>query len=370
MTLKTALIKIRYFILPCLLSAATTITCLPFVNRELGRDPGVFFYIGWRMLFGEVPYRDIWDHKPPIISFLNWLGQLLTPGSRWGMVIIEFIFFLSSFIILYHLLDRLFSKKTAIIGIICYFLMLFFRVQGGNFTTEYTILFQLISLSIAIRIYENERFDFKNFLIIGAMGALAFLTKQTAIGISMAIVTYLIITFIRRKHYFLLFKGLGLMFLGSILIFLPVALYFIINNAFFEFLSAAFGYNFYYASVDFLVRLRNIANFFTTINEFPLVQFALLGLTVFLLKQVRGRHLTEIQKDLYWVAMIGLPIEIVLITGASRIYWHYYQVVLLTLTLLAAFFFHFIFSQLSAMHIPNKKTVCCILCNHHPFYLE
>jgi uncharacterized membrane protein len=29
------------------------------------RDSGVFLYIGWRMLHGDIPYLDVWDHKPP-----------------------------------------------------------------------------------------------------------------------------------------------------------------------------------------------------------------------------------------------------------------------------------------------------------------
>ena len=38
-------------------------------NHPAGRDPaedtGVFLYAAQRLLDGGVPYRDIWDHKPP-----------------------------------------------------------------------------------------------------------------------------------------------------------------------------------------------------------------------------------------------------------------------------------------------------------------
>ena len=49
------------------------------------RDSGVFLYIGSRILEGEVPYRGIWDHKGPLIYYINALGIALTPGSEYGV---------------------------------------------------------------------------------------------------------------------------------------------------------------------------------------------------------------------------------------------------------------------------------------------
>ena len=55
------------------------------------RDPGVFLYIGWRILNGELPYRDIWDHKPPFIFYINALGLAITKNSQWGVWLLEFV---------------------------------------------------------------------------------------------------------------------------------------------------------------------------------------------------------------------------------------------------------------------------------------
>lgn len=46
-------------------------------------DAGVFGVVGWRMANGALPYRDVWDHKPPGIFLVNFLaaaaGELQWP---------------------------------------------------------------------------------------------------------------------------------------------------------------------------------------------------------------------------------------------------------------------------------------------------
>ncbi|MCX6545566.1 MAG: hypothetical protein NTV05_14290 [Acidobacteria bacterium] len=38
---------------------------VPAVVQPLGLDQGAYSYVGQRILAGDVPYRDVWDHKPP-----------------------------------------------------------------------------------------------------------------------------------------------------------------------------------------------------------------------------------------------------------------------------------------------------------------
>lgn len=44
------------------------------------RDVGVWAYAGWRLLSGDVPYVDFFDHKPPGIFVVFALGELLGGG--------------------------------------------------------------------------------------------------------------------------------------------------------------------------------------------------------------------------------------------------------------------------------------------------
>src|ERR671918_83423 len=65
------------------------------------RDSGVFLYMGWRFLNGDIPYRDIWDHKPPLIYFVDALGIALTPHSLWGVWVLRFLFIFFTLFLIY-----------------------------------------------------------------------------------------------------------------------------------------------------------------------------------------------------------------------------------------------------------------------------
>ena len=60
-------------------------------NHPAGRDPaedtGVFFYAAQRLLDGGVPYRDIWDHKPPGVYFVDAVGLAL--AGRVGIWVVQ-----------------------------------------------------------------------------------------------------------------------------------------------------------------------------------------------------------------------------------------------------------------------------------------
>jgi hypothetical protein len=77
----------KYFIPLLLLSIFIFAMLIPISPKYMlytYRDSGVFLYAGWRITEGDIPYRDIWDHKPPVIFYINALGLSLTKGSRWG----------------------------------------------------------------------------------------------------------------------------------------------------------------------------------------------------------------------------------------------------------------------------------------------
>ena len=90
--------KLQQRIIPVLVSfAGTLITLFPSNPNNMtlpSRDSGVFLYAGWRFLHADIPYRNVWDHKPPLIYFMDALGLTLTPHSLWGVWLLQGIFIL------------------------------------------------------------------------------------------------------------------------------------------------------------------------------------------------------------------------------------------------------------------------------------
>ena len=52
---------------------------------RIGKDGGLFAYFGARILQGDIPYVDIWDHKPPIVFYLNALVEALFKPVPWAV---------------------------------------------------------------------------------------------------------------------------------------------------------------------------------------------------------------------------------------------------------------------------------------------
>jgi hypothetical protein len=58
----------------------------------LGRDQGLFFYVAreW-MLRGQLLYRDVWDHKPPLVYLIYMASMGLFGVHPWAIRIVEFL---------------------------------------------------------------------------------------------------------------------------------------------------------------------------------------------------------------------------------------------------------------------------------------
>jgi hypothetical protein len=68
-----------------LAAIAFVLARVPFVDLPLERDEGDYAYVAWRMLAGDVPYRDAFDQKPPGIYGVY--AALFALGARSGVAI-------------------------------------------------------------------------------------------------------------------------------------------------------------------------------------------------------------------------------------------------------------------------------------------
>src|SRR6266496_1916463 len=100
--------KLQNIVLPTFMfMVGTLIALFPSNPNNMtlpSRDSGVFLYVGWRFLNGDIPYRDVWDHKPPLIYFVDALGLRLTPDSLWGVWLLQFIVIFLTLLLIYKLL--------------------------------------------------------------------------------------------------------------------------------------------------------------------------------------------------------------------------------------------------------------------------
>ena len=317
------------------------------------RDSGVFLYAGWRILNGEIPYRDFWDHKPPVIFYINALGLLITNNSRWGVWLIEFLAVCLAAYIGFRLVRKFLGPYPAVFSLFLWLLTLAFVVEGGNLTTEYALLLQFAALWL---IYDSDKPGFPNWrwFLVGILGGLAFFTKQTTIGIWIAIVLYLTIQRLYSRQAKRWIKEIFFIAAGGLSICVGVVAFFALNGALEQFWSAAFQFNFVYSSSVGGVedRLKPILEGLGDLKGVGIFQFAMIGYIIGLFVFFK-RNILRDGLPLLAVGLIALPVEWILIFIQGRIVPHYLMTLLPVLALFTGITFWVLFSWLSSWK-PSK----------------
>ena len=215
-------------------------------------DPSVYLYVGQTMLDGGAPYRDAWDHKPPLAFFLYALGLVLTPAALWGIWVLEAAMLSAAGVLAYLLLEKIAGPALSALSVMLGLLGLF-PILWGYSIEEFSLVFQVLVLYALARYLLSARNTTRAALAFGigaATGALFFL-KQSLIAAGLAAGLYLFLDLLlcrdRRK-----LAHLAAVIGGFALVSALVAGYLWSRGAMASYLSAAFTFNFSYAGLGLL----------------------------------------------------------------------------------------------------------------------
>jgi hypothetical protein len=325
---------------------------MPFVRR----DSGVFLYSGWRILNGEVPYRDIWDNKPPVIFYINAAGLAISGGSRWGVWLIELISLSCVALIGFKLLNKIFGRLPALLSSCLWALTLIGLISGGNYATEYTLPMQFACLWLAYESEKKEVYSWRGYLI-GVLCGLAFLTKQNTIGIGIAIILHNLITRVRPASWKKALVDSFLIILGGMTSLVGIVSWMAVQGVTEQFWEAAFVYNFVNSSSGFLSRVKSIA---TGMFYLPtLTLLALIGWGASLLRSKFNKlHLRQAldpgAASFLSIGLIDLPIEVIMASISGFSFRHYYMSLLPIYAVFAGYSFWLLCARLSYPPISRK----------------
>ncbi len=326
----------------------------PMNMPSMYRDSGVFLYAGWRILNGELPYRDIWDHKPPIIYYLDALGLAITRNSRWGVWLLELLCLVTAAYLGYALVKKAMGTLPAVYSLTAWLVSLTYVIQGGNLTTEYTLPLQFAALWLAYDLNRTENSGWRWFLL-GILGAAAFFTKQTTIGIWAAILLYTAFSRLKDRQVSRWITEMWRFFAGFITICTGWILFFAIQGGLAQFWDAAFRFNYIYSFIldaGTLTRMEHFLMGIRLLTRTGLFQTALVGYGLGLIFFRYKKSIIGGWQMLFWIGVIDLPLELLLINSSGRDLGHYYMTLLPVLTIFTGFSMQVILSYLSSREIP------------------
>lgn len=174
-----------------LLAALLLITFLagsPALGINPGRDSGGFLYAADVILDGGVVYRDVWDHKPPAIYFIDALGLLIGDRSIWGVWALELLFAAIAITAIVAVTRRYGFVESIGAGtmIAC---GLFALSRSDNYAEEYAAAAQCIGIWMW-RGRPLRELSALTLVGIAATGVVAFLLKPPLAGVWMVMVAF------------------------------------------------------------------------------------------------------------------------------------------------------------------------------------
>ena len=243
--LKIGLVRLGPYLLLGFLAMMVLLPIAPHLQVTPSTDLSVFLYIGQRILKGDVPYLDVWDHKGPLVYYIDAVGLGLTGGSRWGVWLLEFVFVVGAAWVGFKLLKQALGTWPALFGMVLLTLQLQLVIDGGNLTEEYSLLFQFSTLWFFWKALHDK--GTMQYIFAGAAAGFCFLLRPNNIGVGLAIALYLTwLAISARKADG--WKPLAALVAGGLIVLAPAALYFWAAGALPALWDQVFNFNLAYGA--------------------------------------------------------------------------------------------------------------------------
>jgi len=295
------------------------------LDRLPGRDNGVFLYGGQQILLGKIPYLDFWDHKGPLIHYINALGLYLGNGYRWGVWGIEFIFLALTGFGVYKILKINRGTVSGLIGLGSWAFATHsigpYHFGDSNFTETYSNLFNVLVLLCWVKTRQQVKAK-RYFVWIGLLGGASLLLRPNSLGVVIAVILVEIIQGIFCKTTRATVNDTSLILIGCAVFPILFALFFYRAGALPSVIDAVFRYNLIYARSGVSV-----------ISDFIIIRgtqiFALLGGLAYVIAiAFLARIVSDIKNQLpvgtfSLLLLLGVPLEMGLISLSGRVYPHY-----------------------------------------------
>jgi 4-amino-4-deoxy-L-arabinose transferase-like glycosyltransferase len=176
---------------------------LPGLGLPLDRDSAVYAVIGRGLRDGDLPYRDLIDHKQPLVYSVYALLDWLAPRSAWAIHFAAALLAGVAAWILYLVLREPYGRRRAgaaaalavVLGASRY-------VEGFDFNTEHLMTLPA-TLAVAVALLAPGRHAFW----IGALIGLAMLGKGVGILLAPAALTPLLLAAEDRRRALWRFAG-------------------------------------------------------------------------------------------------------------------------------------------------------------------
>lgn len=296
-------------------------------------DSSVFVYVAQIMHRGGMPYIDVFDHKGPLLYWINYLSYFM---GKYGVLLPQYLMWIAVFWAVWRWLKKELSATISCfalcIGAIC---AVWFNEHGGNLTETYAfplILFPLLWLYDAAM--GKKQFSLWKCFATGLCTGGILMLRPNMLAMPLTIALFLLVEAIRNKEWKLLGKQAFAGVSGLIITVLPFILWLVYKGALDDCWKCYILFNMEYARLHGV--FPNLKNklVFLTCRSYP---FFLAGFfTLLSALQYFSEKVPDRKKVLFWNTVF-LLISLVIFFVNPR-YSHYFLPMIPALFLTCAIF--------------------------------
>jgi hypothetical protein len=223
-------------------------------------DPNIYMDVGKAVRKGLVLYRDVFDHKGPLLLLVF---AVLSIPSQYSMIGLYLLLCLTLGISLIYLFRtaRLFVPEKTSLGICLVFPFFLLNnltySQGGGSAEELLLpcfcgsLFYLVRFFLREKQGGTDRAGFRElarpFFLLGIFAGIVLLVKINLTAFFLALCGLVFLRMLFRKQFVLFLKTAGIFLGGISTACLPAAVYLAATNSFRDFFDAYILFNLKYA---------------------------------------------------------------------------------------------------------------------------
>lgn len=152
----------------------------PFFNEPLQRDEGFFAAVGRGLLHGDIPYRDSFDNKPPLVFAWYAFSFAILGEHAWAPRVVVSLLVCLTTLFVFIEGRLLFSVWSGLVAALAFALSIGLTRLGTNANTEYFLILPLTAGLVAFTI-GWQRGGIGWFFLSGVLNGVAILTKETAL---------------------------------------------------------------------------------------------------------------------------------------------------------------------------------------------
>ncbi|MEO5357459.1 MAG: glycosyltransferase family 39 protein [Nitrospirae bacterium YQR-1] len=174
----------------------------PFANNVVIADSGVFIYCAKEIISGKLIYKEVFDHKGPVIYLINIIGLTILNGNLTGIWLIEVISLFLAALYMFKTLRFFYDDTVAVISVVFLLLTLTPLLEGGNLTEEYALPFTALSGYILTGYTARQRtMGYTDTLLVAVCFTLTFLLRPNLVPLWVGFAVVICFSLIRERKY-------------------------------------------------------------------------------------------------------------------------------------------------------------------------